>query len=336
MKKLLVIFFSVLLIMSLQFVGGAKESAGAPIQLRLAHMNALEEPIHKWCVKFKELVEAKTNGNITVSIYPAAQLGDDNANLESLLHGALDIVKSNAESQSKIIPDWGVFPLPFLFENYEHAAAAADGKPGQILKDKLFNEKGVRTLCMVHSGFRDMLTVDKEINRIEDFKGVKFRSPPIPVYVEMFKALGASPTPIPWPETYSAMKSKVCDGLETTPAGMWAAKMYEVSKIVTVTHHLYTVDTLLIREKVLQDLSPELRKAVLDAAAETQDWGRKFVLTYNSEVYDKLRGVKMKVNEIQPAEKKRMREACYSVWKKLSADTPQVMELADMIVKLSK
>jgi len=339
MRKLLWVTVCLVLALSLVLAGGVQKSVGAadkPIALSLAHMNALEEPIHKWCMKFKELVELKTQGGIVVNVYPAAQLGDDNANLESLLHGAIDIVKSNAESTSKIAPEWSVFPLPFLFQSYEHAEAAEDGAPGKILKEKLLKEKEVRTLCMIHSGFRDMLTVDKEILKLEDFKGVKFRSPPIPVYVKMFQALGASPTPIPWPETYSAMKSKVCDGLETTPAGMWAAKMYEVSRIVTVTHHLYTVDTLLIREKVLQGLSPEHRKAVLEAADETQKWGRQFVLKYNSEVYDHLRDVKMKINQISPAERDRMRQACSSVWKELSAATPQVLELADMIVKLSK
>ena len=311
-------------------------TAAEPVTLSLAHMNALDNPIHRWCLKFKELTEQKTGGQVVVKIYPAAQLGDDNANLESLIHGAIDIVKSNADSMSKIAPEWGVFPLPFLFNSYEHAEAAEDGKPGKILTEKLLKEKQIRTLCFIHSGFRDMLTVEKEIYKLEDFKGVKFRSPPIPVYVLMFKALGASPTPIPWPEVYSAMKSKVCDGLETTPAGMWGAKMYEVSKVVTVTHHLYTCDTLIMRDQVFQKLSPPQQKAVLVAAAETQKWGREQVLKYNSEVFDHLRGVNMKINQFAPAERERLRKACYKVWQELAAETPQLLDLANMIVDMGK
>jgi len=339
MSRLLSILFCGVLVAGLIVVGGAKEFAGAeskPIKLSLAHMNALDNPIHKWCIKFKELVEQKTNGKILVTVYPAAQLGDDNANLETLMHGGIDIVKSNADSMSKIAPEWGVFPLPFLFDSYEHAEAAEDGEPGKILSAKLIKEKEIRTLCFIHSGFRDMLTVEKEIHKIEDFKGVKFRSPPIPVYVLMFKALGASPTPIPWPEVYSAMKSKVCDGLETTPAGMWGAKMFEVSKVVTVTHHLYTCDTLLMREKVFQGLTPDLQKSVLEAAEETEDWGRKMVLKYNSEVFGHLRDVNMIINELDPAERDKMRQACKVVWKELAAETPQILDLANSIVKLSK
>ena len=332
-------FFIFALLAGFALAGGFQASecvAADSVTLSLAHMNALDNPIHIWCMKFKELAEAKSGGKITVKVYPAAQLGDDNANLESLIHGAIDIVKSNADSMSKIAPEWGVFPLPFLFNSYEHAEAAEDGEPGQILADKLLKEKKIRTLCFIHSGFRDMLTVEKEIHKLEDFKGVKFRSPPIPVYVLMFQALGASPTPIPWPEVYSAMKSKICDGLETTPAGMWGAKMFEVSKVVTVTHHLYTCDTLIMREEVFQKLTPELQKAVLEAAAETQAWGREMVLKYNSEVFDHLREVHMIINELAPEEKEKMRTACYAVWEKLSAETPLILELANKIVELGK
>jgi TRAP-type C4-dicarboxylate transport system substrate-binding protein len=132
------------------------------------------------------------------------------------------------------------------------------------------------------------------------------------------------------------MKSKVCDGLETTPAGMWGAKMYEVSKVVTVTHHLYTCDTLLMREEVFQGLSPDLQASVLEAAEETETWGRKTVLKYNSEVFDHLRSVNMIINELDPAERDKMRQACKAVWKELSAETPQIYDLANMIVGLSK
>jgi tripartite ATP-independent transporter DctP family solute receptor len=344
MKKSIVFLLCIMLFSMAVWAAGSKETTAAaptaaqPVQLSLGHMNAVVTRIHKWNLKFKEIVEQKTGGKVIVNVYPAAQLGNDEQNLEGLKHGTLDIAKSNPETTSVIAPEWAAFSLPFLFSSFKQVEASMDGEPGDILEKILLEKHGIRTLAWVHNGFRDMLTVKKSITKLEDFKGVKFRSPPIPVYVMMFEALGASPTPIPWPETYSAMKAGIADGLETTPEGMWDYKMYEVTNFVTVTHHLYTCDTLLMRENRFKELSADTQKKLLESAAEMQKWGRDLVIAENEQVYDRLKGTGITINQLTPAEREKIQQACAPVWQQLAAKSkaPVILEIAEKITKLGK
>jgi tripartite ATP-independent transporter DctP family solute receptor len=345
MKKTFLFVLCLMILAVSIWAGGSQEAAPAPaaapavekpIELSLGHMNATVTRIHKWCLKFKELVELKTDGRLIINVYPAAQLGNDEQNLEGLKHGTLDIAKSNPETTSVIAPEWAAFSLPFLFKSFEQVEAAMDGEPGDMLEKILLDEHGIRTLAWVHNGFREMLTVKKPVLTLEDFKGVKFRSPPIPVYVMMFEALGASPTPIPWPEVYSAMKSNLADGLETTPEGMWDYKMYEVTNYVTITNHLYTCDTLLMRDESLKALPADLQKALLEAAVEMEQWGRELVIGENELVYDRLRGTGITINELSLAERTKIQNACLPVWQKLATtyNAPVIMEIAKKIADL--
>lgn len=345
MKKGILIILCLLFLNVMLWAAGSQEAAPAaaptpakPIELSLGHMNAVVTRIHKWSLKFKELVELKTDGRVIINVYPAAQLGNDEQNLEALKHGTLDIAKSNPETTSVLAPEWAAFSLPFLFSSFEQVEASMDGEPGAILEKILMDNHGIRTLAWMHNGFRDMMTVKKPVTTLESFKGVKFRSPPIPVYVMMFEALGAAPTPIPWPETYSAMKSNLADGLETTPEGMWDYKMYEVTNYVTMTHHLYTCDTLLMREESFQALPADLQKLLLEAAEEMQQWGRELVIAENELVYDRLRGTGISLNEVSPEERAKIQAACRPVWQKLATtyNAPVILEIAEKITALGK
>lgn len=330
MKKGLCLTFIFLLVTTL--ASAADKDA---LEISYAHMNALETPIHKWSVKFKELVEEKSGGKIIVNIHPAGQLGSDAENFEGLMHGTINMCANNSATISGIVPEWGVFNLPFLFNSYEHVEAVMDGEVGTIADDIVLEQKKVRNLAWIHNGFRDMMTVDKPIKTFDDFAGVKFRSPPFPAYVLMFEAIGAKPTPIPWTEVYSAMKSKMADGMETVPLGMWGAKMYEVTKYVTVTHHLYTANNILINEDFYQGLSDENRMIIDEAAKEAEAWGREYALNYNADIFDKLKGAGLTIIDLDPAEKVKMQKACEPVWEKLAEETktPMVLELAKKAVK---
>ena len=299
------------------------------IKITFSHENAVGGLVDQTAHKFKELLEAKTD-KVEVSIHPAAQLGDDQQNMEGMKLGTIQMSMGNPDYLAKRVPEFVVFTLPYMFSGWEHVEKAMDSDVAKELTQTLIKEKGIRILMWGHNGFRNMITAKKKINSMADFKGVKFRSPAIPVYVKMFKAIGANPTPIPWPEAYNALRMGIVDGLEGAPEAFVASKMYEIAKYITMTNHLYTAMLLLIDENFYQGLPADARKAVDEAAAELQPWQRQMVKKATGTVYETLEGKGVTVSDIDTTE---MQNACKPVWKELASGA-KAQKYADTLSSL--
>ncbi len=300
------------------------------IVITFPHMNAVGDAIDKTAQKFKELVESKSD-NVEVRVHPAGQLGDDEQNLEGMKLGTVHVTMGNPDYLAKRVPEFVVYTLPYMFKNWKHVEKAMDGDVGKALNQMLLDQQGIRILAWGHNGFRNMATREKPIRSMADFKGVKFRSPAIPVYVKMFQAIGATPTPIPWPEVYNAMKQGIVDGMETTPLGFTGAKVYEVAKYAIMTNHLYTACNILIDEKFYQGLPQDVRKAIDDASTELEPWQRQMVIDMSRDVFETVQKKGMEIIEFDTKE---LREAVKPVWAELTANAPKTLEFADKISAL--
>lgn len=318
MRKLLLVLI-LLLLTALMFAGGQQsgEETGEQITIRFAHHNAVDSPLDKAAQLFKELVESDTKGRVEVKVFPAGQLGDAKQNLEGIKLGTIQMALSDPDNISNLVPEFALFALPYMFNDWDHVERVMDSDVAEGLNKNLINSQGIRVIAWMHNGFRDMTTKDKPISSMADFSGLKFRSPGIPVYVKMFEAIGATPTPIPWTEVYTAMKSNIVDGMETTPEGMIGAKIYEVSKYVIKTGHIYTGTNIVISESFYTGLDDESRDAVDKAAAEVTQFQRNLMREANAKAYDQLKGFGMTI--IDSLEKDELRKACAPVWKELSA-----------------
>jgi tripartite ATP-independent transporter DctP family solute receptor len=328
MKKILLILLVCALAAPFVFANGQAAASEEKIVITFAHMNAVGDPIDRTAQKFKELVEAKVGDQVEVRVHPAGQLGDDKQNFEGMGLGTVHVTMSNPDMLSNFVPEYVVFALPYMFADWDHVERAMDGDVGAELDQMLLDQEGIRNLAWLHNGFRNMTTKTKQIRTMADFKGVKFRSPEIPVYMKMFQAIGATPTPIPWPEVYNAMKQGIVDGMETTPTGFVGAKIYEVSKYVYLTNHLYTAANVLMSDKFYQDLPRRVQKAIDDSAAELEPWQRQMVIEDTEGTYDTLRDKGMVIVEFDTTE---MREAVKPVWVELTADAPKAIEFAEKI-----
>ena len=328
MKKILAVLVLCVLAAPFLVAGGQAAGPQEKIVITFAHMNAVGDPIDRTAQKFKELVEAKVGDQVEVRVHPAGQLGDDKQNFEGMGLGTVHVTMSNPDMLSNFVPEYVVFALPYMFRDWKHVEMAMDGEVGQQLDQMLLEQEGIRDLAWLHNGFRNMATKNKPIRTMADFKGVKFRSPEIPVYMKMFQAIGATPTPIPWPEVYNAMKQGIVDGMETTPTGFIGAKIYEVAKYVILTNHLYTAANVLMSEEFYQSLPRNVQKAIDDSAAELEPWQRQMVITDSEGVFDTLREKGMTVMEFDTTE---LREAVKPVWVELTADAPKAIEYAEMI-----
>ncbi|MFM2406114.1 MAG: hypothetical protein RL223_3994 [Pseudomonadota bacterium] len=253
------------------------------IKLTLGHGAAPGNPRHEASVKFAEVLKAKSGGRIEVAVSPSAQLGDDAAMVTALRTGAIDISANSQGPMAATVPEYAAFGMPFLFSDLSQAWKALDGPLGQELAAKTA-EKGMIVLGYWDNGVRHMSNSKKPILKPEDLKGLKMRTPPDAVTVDIMQALGAEAQQIKFAELYVALQQGVVDGQENPLMNIYASKLYEVNKFVSLTGHKYEMTPLLMSKRSWDRLSEADRKLVHDAAVEATAFQRKL----SKEADDKL------------------------------------------------
>ena len=215
-------------------------------------------------VKFAEVVKAKSNGRIEVQVAPSAQLGDDAAMVTALRTGALDISANSQGALANAVPEYAAFGMPFLFADLPQAWKLLDGPLGKELAEKSA-DKGMVVLGYWDNGIRHMTNSKRPITKPEDLKGLKMRTPPDAMTVDIMQALGAEAQQIKFAELYVALQQGVVDGQENPLVNIYASKLYEVQKYLSLTGHKYEMTPFLMSKRSWDRLS----------AGRPQGWCRK-------------------------------------------------------------
>ena len=244
------------------------------VKLTLGHGAAPGNPRHEAAVKFAEVLKAKTAGRIEVQVAPSAQLGDDAAMLTALRTGALDMSANSQGAVANAVPEYAAYGMPFLFTTAAQAFKLLDGPLGKELSDKSA-EKGLVVLGYWDNGIRHMTNSKKPIAKVEDMKGLKMRTPPDTVLVDIMQSLGAEAQQIKFAELYVALQQGVVDGQENPIMNIHASKLYEVQKHLALTSHQFQMTPFLMGKRSWDKLSEADRKAVTEAAAEATALQRK-------------------------------------------------------------
>ncbi len=279
----------------------AAQSGGQKTVLKLGDIVVEDHSYNMGAKKFAEIVSQKTNGQIEVQIFPNTTLGQERDLGEGLGLGTIEMALVSTAVMQNFEPANGIFDLPYMFKNWDHVHKAQDGAPGQEAARRLLEKAGIRALAYYDQGFRHVLGIKKPIKSIDDFKGYKIRLPEAPVYVNTFQLLGASPTTIPWGEVYTAMQTKVVDGMEGSPETLYTTKLQEVSKYLSLTNHIYSGALLMISDKVYAKLTPEQQKIVREAATQSQTYERQLVIDRDNQNLDLLKKAGIEVNELDIA-----------------------------------
>lgn len=237
------------------------------IRLVFSHHVPTAHLIHGVAEKFAEQVKQNTNGQVTIDIKPASQLFNLRTSAEALQLGTLDLCWSDLGTLANWQPQFGFVSMPFLFNDYDHVKRVLFGPIGEQIAKETKDTLGVEVLSLGASGFRVFLS-KKAIAKAEDCRGIKLRVPEIPTWVEMAKALGANPTPIPAGEIYTALQTGVVDAIEVPADFIVSAKSYEAAGFVTRTHHIFTEVSMFASARKMGTLPPNVQKAVRDAAIE--------------------------------------------------------------------
>lgn len=299
--------------------GGAPASAppaDAPkkvIEITYGHGFMPETPQNKSALKFKELVEQKSNGTVVVKVFPSGQLGSAKEMFESLQMGTQQIAMLPTARISGFNAKMQLFDLPFLFPSREVAYKIFDGPVGEELLKTLDANK-VKGVAIYEDGFKHF-TANKPIVKLEDFKGKKFRTMESPIIMEQFKSLGANPTPLDFAELYNALQQGVVDGQENPLVTITNMKFYEVQKHVVLSGHAYLGHVLLFSSSWFNTLPADIQKLLVDTGKELAVWERNLVMQEEEGYLKTIKGFGTNVTELSKEEKARMKEATKSVYK---------------------
>ncbi|WP_127999121.1 TRAP transporter substrate-binding protein [Piscinibacter defluvii] len=244
------------------------------IKLTLGHGAAPGNPRHEASLKFAEVLKAKSNGRIEVQVAPSAQLGDDAAMVTALRTGALDLSANSQGAVANAVPEYAAFGMPFLFSSAAAAFQLLDGPLGKELAERSA-DKGLIALGYWDNGIRQMTTSKRPVSKVEDLKGLKMRTPPDTVLVDVMQALGAEAQQIKFAELYVALQQGVVDGQENPVVNVHASKLYEVQKHLALTNHQFQMTPFLMSKRSWDRLSDADKKAVQEAAAEATALQRK-------------------------------------------------------------
>lgn len=286
--------------------------------IKFAFQNNKGHPQEMGAQKFAELVGAKSGGKIKVKLFPGGQLGGDVQTVSAVQGGTIEMSVLNSGILQSLSREFAVFDFPFLFANPAEADAVTDGAFGKGLHAKLA-EKNLIGLGFWDLGFRNITNSKHPITKVEDIAGLKLRVIQSPIYVDMFSALGANPTPLAWPEVYSALEQKAVDGQENPSTTIRSAKLNEVQKHLAQTRHVYNPQSLIFSKKLWDKLSADEKKIIADAATEATAYERQVSRQQASEAIEELKKSGMQVTEIAPAELQRMRDKVKPVIDKYSA-----------------
>jgi tripartite ATP-independent transporter DctP family solute receptor len=259
------IFFLVLTVLMLAAGCGSESKVTA---IKLAHALDISHPVHKGMVFMGQKVAEYSRGKMRVDIYPSGQLGNERELIELLQIGSLAMTKVSTAPMEAFVPEMKIFGIPYLFRDSEHrwkVLNSAIGKRLLLAGESFF----LRGMCYYDAGARSFFTKDKPIITPDDLDGMKIRVMKSITSVNMVKALGGSPTPIPYGELYTALQQGVVDGAENNLPSFYLSRHYEVCKYYSFDEHTSIPDILLMSTIVWNRLSEQeqqwLQQAVDDS-----------------------------------------------------------------------
>lgn len=280
---------------------------------------------------FTEEVKKASGGRIDVAFFPNRQLGDEKELMEGLRFGTVDMSVITNAVAANTVPALQLLDMPFLFANAKQAQDVLDGEVGDLLRAQL-EKKGVVLLGYMEGGFRNMINNTRPVSTPDDVKGVKFRTMQNPVYIDMFRSLGGNPVPMAWGEVFTAVQQGALDGLEIPTAIIDAAKIYEITKYMSLTRHTYSVIHLMVSKKVFDKMPADMQAAMRTAGKAATIEQRKRAAANEQKVLAGLKEKGLTINEITDSAK--FRTAVTPVYERFKASIgPEIMDKALAAVK---
>lgn len=295
-------------------------------EIKLAHGLDISHPVHKAMEFMAKRVREKSDGKLTIDIYPSGQLGSERESLELLQIGSLGMTKVSAAVMESFSPNFKVLSLPYIFKNKEHYYRVLEGEIGEDLLEE-GDDYWLHGLTYYDAGSRSFYTTNKAIRKPEDLAGLKIRVQDSPTAISMIDAFGGSATPISWGELYTALQQGVVDGAENNPPSFYLSRHYEVSKYYSLNEHTMVPDILMISTKVWEDLSEQEKEWLSEAVEESVPVQRRLWAEAEQEALEAVKAAGVEVIHPDKEPFAKLVEPLYETYK----DEPEVYSLIQQI-----
>ena len=275
-------------------------SSDEAVTLRLGHTQPTDHQVNITAERFAELVNEYSGGSVTVEMNAAVQSGD------------LDLyVNASAQFASQYEP-MTVVDAWYMFNDTDHLMKfySPDCEVYQTLCEGLKEACNIDSLAPIYYGARHM-TANTPLNSVSDLKGLKMRVASDPMPTAFFEAMGATPTPVAYNETYLALQQNVADGEENPAASITSMKFYEVQKTLNLTAHQYQMLTIYMSVPSEEKLSDAQMEAVRKAATQAAEEHNAVAFNQEQEIIDAL---KDKIEVVTPSDLDSFKEACAAVY----------------------
>lgn len=299
---------------------GFKAAAAGPMKLRLAHYAAANSPVDVAAQEFAKLVQERTQGRISVTLFPNSQLGGVEANARDLARGSLDLSLLTPGSLAGLDPLLDIHYLPFIATNYKQADAIFYNPNGVIQKtvvETLAKHK-IQTLGFYELEFRAVTNSQRPVEKPADLKGLKVRVPSSAAIKGFFEAAGAQAVVMPFPELFTALQQKTVDGQDNGAALTFESRLFETQKYMTTLQHVYAFGTFNASNQLWAKLSEADRKVFAATAAEVGQRQVQKNRQTNDEFLKKLEQAGIKVTRPSDAAFAEFAKVGDTVWEKLT------------------
>ncbi len=260
--------------------------AAEKIILKFGHVGKPGSLFDRSANEFAKRVNARLGDKAEVQVFGSSQLGKDKELMQKL---KLNQVTFSLPSSvmSSVADEFGVFEMPYIIKDREHMNRVEHELLDSVLQPAA-KSKGYRIIALWENGFRHITNNVQPINKPDDLKGVKLRTPKGAWRVKMFKGYGANPSPMAFSEVFTALQTGVIDGQENPYAQIASAKFQEVQKYLSITGHVYTPAYVVVSDKHFAKLPPDVRRIVVSTAREMQSYVYALAAKLETELLQEL------------------------------------------------
>lgn len=288
--------------------------------IKIGHFGAPGTPFNEGVEYFAEQVKALSDGAYTVTNFPSGQLGNEAQQIGALQGGLQEMLITSSTNLIKYNELFQLIDLPFAFADDAATDKVLLGEVGAKMLAGL-DGSGMKGLTFIDNGFRDLSNSKHAIETLADFKGLTFRVIGAPVFINTFKALGANPVPMPFPEVYTALETGTVDGQDNPLLTVRDVNFYEVQKYLTTSKHAYSALVMLVSEPFWNSLSDEDKAMLQEAVDKTALENRRVMRAAVTEAKAFLAGEGgMTVSEFTPEALAEIRAAVAPVSEELVTD----------------
>ena len=281
---------------------------------------------------FKELVEAETDGAITIEVFPNDQLagGSSSKGVEMVADGSTDIAAYATVALSVLDPKLGIALVPWTFSSYTQAREIIDAT-GLDFYNSVLNEYGLTAVGSFHNGFRQLSNNVRPVTTPDDLKGLKIRVPGGEIYMSFFKEFGADPTNMNWGEVFTALQQGTIDGQENGVSVTSTSGVLEVQDYVTIWNYSYENDLVVFNSALWDTLSADTQAMLTEKAVEACNWGRDIVEAEHDQLIEDFRAKGVQVDVLTEEQinafKSRVTDFCQGFYEKYGEEACKAFEI---------